>query len=302
MKKIDLINSFLEDYVMARHSYLSTIRYIFGCILCFILISQSASADVFQQDSGTDGVVSIEAEDYDANVPAGTHTWDLVTPTGYAGSGAMQALPNTNTDAYDAGYTATSPRLDYTVNFVKTGVHYVWVRGQGASGTDDSLHVGLDGATLSSSDRIGYFQTAWTWSKNTLDSAVATINIATAGEHTINVWMREDGMVFDKLVLTVSSAYTPTGTGPAESEHAIGEENPSEDQDSDGLPDSWELQYGDLTTLTGRNDDNDGDGISNWIEYKLGTDPTAVNAKGPGIYYQYDQLGRIKKIERIPRQ
>jgi len=30
------------------------------------------------------------------------------------------------------------------------------------------------------------------------------------------VWMRESGMVLDKLLLTPSSGYTPTGTGPAE--------------------------------------------------------------------------------------
>ncbi len=76
----------------------------------------------------------------------------------------------------------------------------------------------------------------------------------------------------------------------------------SDDHDSDGLPDIWEAQYGNLSDLNGRNADDDNDGISNWVEYKLGTDPLAENATGPGIYYQYDKLGRVLKIERIPRQ
>lgn len=79
--------------------------------------------------------------------------------------------------------------------------------------------------------------------------------------------------------------------------------NPNEnnpDNDGDGLPDAWELQYFGLDLSNDRNGDADGDGISNWIEYKLGTDPTAASEKGPGIYYQYDELGRIRKIERIP--
>jgi CubicO group peptidase (beta-lactamase class C family) len=46
---------------------------------------------------------------------------------------------------------------------------------------------------------------------------VRKLTVATTGVHTINVWMRESGMVFDKLVLTTSSSYVPTGAGPAES-------------------------------------------------------------------------------------
>ena len=74
------------------------------------------------------------------------------------------------------------------------------------------------------------------------------------------------------------------------------------DNDADGLPDWWEISHAglDLSVVEGRNGDADGDGVSNWIEYKLGTDPTAVNEKGPGLHYDYDELGRIKSIQRIP--
>ena len=67
------------------------------------------------------------------------------------------------------------------------------------------------------SDRMTGFGTAWTWSKSTMDGPVATFNISSTGVHTLNVWMREDGFVFDKLVLTTSSVYTPAGTGPPSS-------------------------------------------------------------------------------------
>jgi hypothetical protein len=50
-----------------------------------------------------------------------------------------------------------------------------------------------------------------------MDGAVAAINVATAGLHTVNVWMREDGFVLDKIVLSTSSNYAPSGNGPAES-------------------------------------------------------------------------------------
>jgi hypothetical protein len=76
----------------------------------------------------------------------------------------------------------------------------------------------------------------------------------------------------------------------------------SSDHDNDGLPDVWEVQYGTLAALSNRDDDNDNDGISNWIEYKLGTDPTVENTFSAGLHYQYDKIGRIVKIMRIPSE
>ena len=171
----------------------------------------------FQQDSGTDGIVSMEAENYDVYTQQGTHSWiSVTTPSGYSGSAAMNTTPNDGTNI-NTGYAANSPRLDFQVDFVKTGTHYVWIRGYGATGSDDSIHAGLDGAEISTCDRISTFSTSYTWSKATMDGADATFNVASTGVHTVNAWMREDGFVFDKIVLTTNAGYTPTGDGPAES-------------------------------------------------------------------------------------
>jgi lysophospholipase L1-like esterase len=181
-----------------------------------VTLTVTGGAGAYQQDSGADGIVSIEAENSDVNLSQGGHTWVPVSPAGYSGTGAMQAQPNSGTNN-NTGYVTNSPRLDYEVNFVHTGTHYVWIRGLGANDEDDSVHVGLDGVALSTSDRITNFNPTWTWSKATIDGVVATVNVATTGVHTVNVWMREDGFVIDKLVLTISASYIPTGTGPAES-------------------------------------------------------------------------------------
>ena len=77
--------------------------------------------------------------------------------------------------------------------------------------------MGIDGTAPASADRITGFTAAFGWSKNTMDAVVATINVTSTGLHTINVWMREDGIVLDKLVLTSNASFTPTGNGPAES-------------------------------------------------------------------------------------
>jgi len=186
-----------------------------GSVWSFTTVTASTGA--FQQDSGSDGIVSMEAENYDYYTQQGTHSWVAVTtPSGYTGSAAMNTTPNNGTNN-NTGYTTGSPQLDFEVNFVKTGTHYVWIRGYGPSGSDDSIHVGLGGSAISTSDRISTFTTSYTWSKATMDGPVATFNVASTGVQTVNVWMREDGFVFDKIVLTTNSSYTPTGSGPAES-------------------------------------------------------------------------------------
>ena len=173
--------------------------------------------DPFQQDPGAQGIVSIEAENYHDTLGQAGHSWVFVaSPAGYSGSGAMESNPNSGAKI-DTGFAAGSPRLDYQVNFTRAGTHYVWVRGAGASGADDSAHVGLDGAEIATSDRMWGFGTGWTWSADTMDGTVATFDVPSAGVHTVNVWMREDGFDFDKLVLTTDPGYVPTGTGPAES-------------------------------------------------------------------------------------
>ena len=47
--------------------------------------------------------------------------------------------------------------------------------------------------------------------------ARAALVVPSAGVHTINVWMREDGFAMDKIVLSTAANYIPTNLGPAES-------------------------------------------------------------------------------------
>jgi hypothetical protein len=71
------------------------------------------------------------------------------------------------------------------------------------------------------------------------------------------------------------------------------------DTDDDGLNDVWELaNFGSL--MYGRDDDPDNDGFSNFVEMAGGSDPNnAGNKPKPGTYYEYDSLGRIKKIHKV---
>ncbi len=69
-----------------------------------------------------------------------------------------------------------------------------------------------------------------------------------------------------------------------------------DDTDDDGMPDGWEVQFG-LNPLdnTDSEDDADGDGLTNLMEYRLETNPDDGSNPPPGIYYEYDMQGRLKR-------
>ncbi len=162
------------------------------------------------------GQVVMEAENFHDYIPRANHTWTPISNGNASGGQLLRAEPNVNLNM-NTGYVTGSPELRYEVNFTTTGTYYVWVRGIGPTQDDDSCHVGIDGTGPGSSDRISSFSSSLSWSRNTMDGNVATINVTTPGLHTINVWMREDGFSYDKLVLTTSSGFVPQGNGPAQS-------------------------------------------------------------------------------------
>ncbi|HEY3496918.1 MAG TPA: hypothetical protein VGK73_19600, partial [Polyangiaceae bacterium] len=55
------------------------------------------------------------------------------------------------------------------------------------------------------------------WTRNTIDGPPATLQVSQAGVRDVSVWMREDGFTFDKILLTTSASFVPSGNGPAES-------------------------------------------------------------------------------------
>jgi hypothetical protein len=102
---------------------------------------------------------------------------------------------------------------------VRTGTHYVWLRGWNPSAGADSIHVGIDYLENATGDNmiLPFATPAWQWGNENADNATpVSISVPTTGLHTINIYQREAGTVVDKLLLTTNAAYTPTGTGPSE--------------------------------------------------------------------------------------
>jgi len=140
-------------------------------VLALSFAAGEGKAAPLQQDGGADGIVSVEAEHFDDNVEQSNRQWQEVGPTGgFTGVAGMQV---TGLAQINTGYAATSPRMDYQVNFVKTGTHYVWIRGWGAGGGDDSCHTGLDGAEIATCDRMQGWNLNYGWSNSTMDGWTA---------------------------------------------------------------------------------------------------------------------------------
>lgn len=112
--------------------------------------------------------------------------------------------------------------MAYFADFDHPGTWYLWIRGLGDTvnreGSDDSLHAGLNGSLSSKADNINTFPASWTWSSNTKDGIRASLEIPSAGIHAVNLWMREDGLAVDKILLTTDANYEPTGEGEAASD------------------------------------------------------------------------------------
>jgi hypothetical protein len=149
----------------------------------------------------------METEHFDANLPRGGYEWTLNYTSGYSGTAAMKAPAV----SFLTGYVENSPRLDYFVNFIFSGTHYLWVRAYATSSSSNSLHAGLNGGTSAGGADIHFSAIgSYVWVRTTL-------TIPSAGVHTVNLWVREKSAVVDKVVLTTNAGYVPTGFGPAES-------------------------------------------------------------------------------------
>lgn len=205
-----------HSQTIAGHATPSPLRRLALSALALLIAGQALATGPYLQDTGADGIVSLEVEKYSANQPQGGSAWTLSYPGGHSGSAALEATPNAGV-IVRSGFVGTTPRLDYRVLFARSGTHYLWVRGLGPTASDNSLHAGLDGVPFATSSAIGNLPSTLGWKNALMNGTLAIIDVPAPGEHTLNLWMREDGAVIDKVVLTTNRNYVPSGAGPAAS-------------------------------------------------------------------------------------
>lgn len=174
----------------------------------------------YQEVSGT---VVVEGE-HVANQQGGSgaaagHYW--YATNSYGGRMAMQAQPNSGVDT---GAGTNGPTVNFFVRIVTAGDYYMYVRGwpgdSGTAGNNDSVHAGTGGSAVTgSSGWSGWTSNAYTWRR------WGTPVHLDPGQRVFTVWMKEDGMVIDRVMLSTNGSLIADGdtqVGPTESNAPAG--------------------------------------------------------------------------------
>ncbi len=278
-----------------------------------------------------DHYVVVEAENYSENIPSGPDEWvPIEEPVGYSGTGAMMAVAASAfaepTDAYQG-----SPILIYSINFNEAAEFFIWARGARSvinPGATDSFHAGIDGLIEPTGDMIafeyipgGYQDGTWGWQRwaSSEAAAPASVIVQNAGVHDLEIYIRENGYMIDKIVLTTMEYADSTGwfpwiegdtLGPAETAASLGifsaklnreslsvHPNPAGDmvqiQISDGVSSANMIEIFDITGKVIRR-------VSADYRNNLSLD---VSDLGAGVYYvRLESRNKTVSVQKMLKQ
>ena len=185
--------------------------------------SDSSGADnTFHSLSDDFIAIRIEAEDYtDKN-----DRWMLTSPTSTpnvaddpdaqhnssaSGNANLELLPDTRVTHNDPipsgpdgsfwGSAGPGPHIDYLVNLPEAGRYLVYVKTYSTGSEDNGIHVGINGTTPDSGERIQTcFKHNWVWtaSQRTQEEHCGVrkmifLDVPAAGQNKITFYGREDG-------------------------------------------------------------------------------------------------------------
>jgi hypothetical protein len=141
--------------------------------------------------------IQLEAEDYDRSEGLdGVHAWDLDTNrAGYSGAGFVIVMPDVETACLEIPVGACGAHLSYDVDVEQAGDYYIHAPTQATKAENDSLVYGVDGGYVAPHNVAS--DGAWGWSTGTSRIAL------TAGAHSLEIWMREDGVRIDLVALSL---------------------------------------------------------------------------------------------------
>ena len=168
------------------------------------------------------GLLVIEAEHGQSNGDATTHIWaETAVLPNHSGDSYLQALPDIG-EQYPASAVDDSPQRSYVISITNPADYTLWVRGMATDAAGDSLHVGLNGNIAATATELtGFIPREWSWTAVTMDNLTATVNLSNSDVYTLDLWMREDGLRIDQLLLSDDPTYQPPSSTLAESPHDL---------------------------------------------------------------------------------
>ena len=171
-----------------------------------------------------DGLLVMEAENAHFNLSKdefNDHAWVEATEvSGFSGSSYMEATPDVG-EVFRTDELNESPELQFEVEFTTTGLYNFWANMAAFSHKSNVIHVGINGELHDISSTISSIHDGkWYWTTRYHHGTKNQFEITEPGTYTINVWIRSDGVLFDKILFTNNYDYRPTGEGPPESPRA----------------------------------------------------------------------------------
>ena len=129
----------------------------------------------------------------------------------FQGSGFLHGLPEDVSQYYD---DRRGPRLDFDLNFSENGEYFVWIKMKGNSYGNDSLTLGwTNGYSMASPDSKynSYGRTSegqWEWEPE-FNGPPMSINATIGDEIRLSIWMAEDGVMIDEILITRLKSMNP---------------------------------------------------------------------------------------------
>jgi RHS repeat-associated protein len=213
----------------------------------------------------------------------------MTAQSGYTGTAYLQVLPDTDR-LYPTGTITASPALHYPIYFTNPGTYTVWLRGYPTNAAGDSAYISMEGQVVGIT---GFEPRAWTWTDGTTSGATAQLAVEATGLYTLSLWMREDGLRIDRLLLTTDTTYLPSGFGPVETVQQV-EEGPGR---MVLLDRTLVYTYDNLYRLTGA-------AYSTGELYEYAYDPVGNRLQqiinGDTTEYLYDAANRLTNVGGVP--
>lgn len=195
-----------------------------------------ANNDKESESASNGDVIVVEAEDFDRQTMLERRSWvikEIRTSPEQAyiiseasGKCFMEASPDTRvTDSSKvwpqenvSDVPGTVAVMYYKVKFDKPGKYYVWASIYSMGDHDRSMHVGINDYWPESGKGMIWCdgKNSWTWGNSKYTEANKCgephgiyIEVSKAGEHEVAFSMRDDGVKFDRFILTTDKNYVP---------------------------------------------------------------------------------------------